>query len=68
MILSKIKCKIDKWELYVDHKMYLKRHFHNEPTPEFSSRPTFNPKSMWKPPNDSPNLKLKIYLRLVRHL
>ena len=38
--------------------MHLKWHFHNEPTPEFSTTPAFNPKSMRKPPNGSPSFKL----------
>ena len=40
------------------HKMHLKWHFRNEPTPEFSTMPAFNPKSTWKPPNSSPRLEL----------
>ena len=39
-------------------KMRLKWPFRNEPTPEFSITPAFNPKSTWKPPNGSPSLEL----------
>ena len=42
------------------HKMRLKWHFRNQPTPEFSTTPAFNPKSTWKYPNDSPSLELFI--------
>ena len=38
--------------------MRLKWHFRNEPTPEFSTTPAFNPKSTWIPPNGSPSLEL----------
>ena len=39
-------------------KMRLKWHFRNDPTPEFTTAPAFNPKSTWKPPNGSPSLEL----------
>ena len=38
--------------------MRLKWHFRNDPTPEFTTAPAFNPKSTWKPPNGSPSLEL----------
>ena len=39
-------------------KVRLKWHFRNKLTPEFSTKPAFNPKSTWKPPNGSPSLVL----------
>ena len=38
-------------------QLRLKWHFRNEPTSELSTTPAFNPKSAWKPPNDSPSLE-----------
>ena len=58
-----IENKINEPELKQDfeefcRKMPLKWHFHNEPTPEFSTTPAFNPKSMWKTPNGRASLEL----------
>ena len=39
-------------------KMRLKWHFRNEPTPEFSTTLSFNPKSTWTPSNARPSLEL----------
>ena len=58
-----IQNKINELELKQDfeefcRKIHLKWHFRNEPTPEFSTMPAFNPKSTWKPPNGSPSLEI----------
>ena len=39
-------------------RMRLKWYFRNEPTSSFSERPSFTPKSSWKPPKSSPSLEL----------
>ena len=39
-------------------RMRLKWYFRNEPTPSFSERPSFTPKSSWKPPKGNPSLEL----------
>ena len=38
--------------------MRIKWHFRNEPSGNFSERPAFSPKSLWKPPLGHPNLEL----------
>ena len=38
-------------------RMRLKWYFRNEPTPSFSERPFFTPKSSWKPPKCNPSLE-----------
>ena len=38
--------------------MRLKWYFRNEPPSSFSERPSFKPKSPWKPPKGNPNLEL----------
>ena len=45
--------------------MYLKWHFRNEPTPEFSDRPAFSSKSLWNPPTGHPNLE--VFLSQIEH-
>ena len=60
-----IQNKINEPEVKQDfeefcRKMRLKWHFRNEPTPELSTTPAFNPKSTWKSPNGSPNLELSL--------
>ena len=39
-------------------RMRLKWYFRNEPTSSFSERPSFKPKSSWKPPKGNPSLEL----------
>ena len=39
-------------------RMRLKWYFRNEPTSSFSERPSFTPKSSWKPPKSSSSLEL----------
>ena len=36
--------------------MRFKWYFRNDPTPDFSEKPSFTPKSSWKPPTGHPNL------------
>ena len=38
-------------------RMRLKWYFRNDPTPDFSEKPSFTPKSSWKPPTGHPNLE-----------
>ena len=38
--------------------MRLKWYFRSDPTPDFSEKPSFTPKSSWKPPTGHPNLKV----------
>ena len=38
--------------------MRIKCHFRNESSDNFSERPTFSPKSSWKPPLGHPNLEI----------
>ena len=38
--------------------MRLKWYFRNDPTPDFSEKPSFTPKSSWKPPTGHPNLEV----------
>ena len=45
--------------------MHLKWHFRNEPTPEFSDRPAFTPKSSRNPPTGYPNLE--VFLSQIEH-
>ena len=40
-------------------------HFRNEPTPEFSDRPAFSPKSSWNPPTGHSNLE--VFLSQIEH-
>ena len=54
-----IQNKINKPELRRDfedftRRMRLKLYFRNESTSSFSERPSFTPKSSWKPPKDNP--------------
>ena len=58
-----IQNKINEPELRRDfedfaRRMRLKWYFRNEPTPSFSERPSFPPKSSWKPPKGNPSLEL----------
>ena len=38
--------------------MRFKWYFRNDPTPDFSEKPSFTPKSSWKPPTGHPNLEV----------
>ena len=78
-VLTMLLSKANEPELKQDFeefcsKMRVKWHFRNEPTPEFSTTPAFNPKSTWKPPNGSPSWNFfksgwkKVYLKLVSQL
>ena len=54
-----IQNKINKPELRRDfedftRRMRLKLYFRNESTSSFSERPSFTPKSSWKPPEGNP--------------
>ena len=65
-----IQNKLNEPELRRDFKefcrrMRLKWHFRNEPTPEFSDRPAFSPKSLWNPPTGYPNLE--VFLSQIEH-
>ena len=58
-----IQNKINETELKGDfedfaRRMRLKWYFRNEPTPSFSERPSFTPKSSPKPPKSNPSLEL----------
>ena len=58
-----IQNKINKPEVRRDfedfaRRMRLKWYFRNEPTSSFSERPSFKPKSSWKPPKGNPSLEL----------
>ena len=39
-------------------RMRLKWYFGNDPTPDFSGKPSFTPISPWKPPTGHPNLEI----------
>ena len=39
-------------------RMRLKWYFRNDPTPNFSEKLSFTPKSSWKPPTGHPNLEV----------
>ena len=65
-----IQNKLNEPELRKDFKefcrrMRLKWHFRNEPTPEFSDRLAFSPKSLWNPPTVHPNLE--VFLSQIKH-
>ena len=65
MLLSKIQAMSQNLSKIFEEfcrKMHLKWHFHNEPTPEFSTVHDFHPTSMWKPPNNIPSLEHEKYL------
>ena len=58
-----IQRKINETELREDFeefccRMRVKWHFRNEPSESFSKKPTFSPKSSWKPPEGHPNLEV----------
>ena len=58
-----IQRKVNEPELRQDFEnfcrlMRIKWHFRNEPSDNFSERPTFLPKSSWKPPLGHPNLEV----------
>ena len=55
-----IQNKVNEPELRSDfeefcRRMRLKWYFRNDPTPDFSEKPSFTPKSSWKPPTRHPN-------------
>ena len=58
-----IQNKVNEPELRSDfeefcRRMRLKWYFRNDPTPDFSEKPSFTPKSSWKPPTGHPNLEV----------
>ena len=58
-----IQNKVNEPELCSDfeefcRRMRLKWYFRNDPTPDFSEKPSFTPKSSWKPPTGHPNLEV----------
>ena len=58
-----IQNKVNEPELRSDfeefcRRMRLKGYFRNDPTPDFSEKPSFTPKSSWKPPTGHPNLEV----------
>ena len=58
-----IQNKVNEPELRSDfeefcRRMVLKWYFRNDPTPYFSKKPSFTPKSSWKPPTGHPNLEV----------
>ena len=58
-----IQRKVNEPELRQDfenfcRRMRIKWHFRNEPSDNFSERPAFSPKSLWKPPLGHPNLEV----------
>ena len=65
-----IQNKLNEPELRRDFKEFcqllrLKWHFRNKPTPEFSDRPAFSPKSLWNPPTG--HLNLEVFLSQIEH-
>ena len=60
---ASIQNKVNEPELRSDfeefcRRMRLKWYFRNDPTPDFSEKPSFTPKSSWKPPTGHPNIKV----------
>ena len=58
-----IQNKVNEPELRSDfeefcRRMCLKWYFRNDPTPDFSKKPSFTPKSSWKPLTGHPNLEV----------
>ena len=58
-----IQRKVNEPELRQDfenfcRRMKIKWHFQNEPSDNFSEKPTFSPKSSWKPPLRHPNFEV----------
>ena len=58
-----IQIKVNEPELHGDfdefcRRMRLKWYFCNDPTPNFGEKPSFTPKSSWKPPTGHPNLEV----------
>ena len=59
---SPIQIKTNEPELKSDfgefyHRMSIKWHFRNEPTLDFSKKPSFHTKSSWDPPKGDPHVE-----------
>ena len=71
LYFAQILRKLNETELRRDFKYFYRRmrYFRDEPSPFFSKRPSFSPKSSWSPPAGHPNLEVflsQIELELFR--